>query len=130
MHNIEQVISTFFATNNRFQNNTFPKFSVVQDEGIFEVSYALAGYKKDEIEVEYEKLQIYSMLTVTGKQKDEDVSDTAVVHYNLISKKDFEHSIRFPYNTKIKTCKFEDGMLTVTIEMDEEVIKKNRVTIE
>lgn len=129
-YTIDRIINNFLTTNNSFSTSSFPKFNVIQEDNIFKVSYALAGYSKDDINVEYEKKQIYSILTVSSKVEHTEESENSVVHYHGISKQDFEHKIRFPYNTKVSSCKYNNGMLEVIIEMDEEEINKNTISIE
>ena len=91
----------------------------------YAIEVALAGFNKDDVEVEYED----NLLTVKTKQvkkaieKDE---DGEVIHRG-ISQRSFARSFTISDDVKINDAELKDGLLTITCEIIVPEAKKKRL---
>lgn len=104
-----------------------PSNIVVKEDGSMQFEFALAGYKKEDIEINFDenKIILSTVKDYKAPEKKEKEKELA----NNIKKPSFKYSYIVP-ETKFKfdgtTAKFEDGILTVVIPPIE---KKVRPTI-
>ena len=95
----------------------FPPYNIVKTgENTYDVELALAGFGKDDIEVEYKE----NILTVKSKPnkdpKDEGESyDEGVIHRG-ISKRMFTRSFTIANDVEVKGAELKDGLLKVSLE--------------
>jgi len=101
-----------------FRNGAnFPPYNIVKTgENTYDVELALAGFGKDDIEVEYKENQ----LTVKSKPNKEDVEqvdkyDNGVLHRG-ISKRFFSKSFTIANDVEVKGAELKDGLLKVSLE--------------
>jgi len=91
----------------------------------YAIEVALAGFNKDDVEVEYED----NLLTVKTKQvkkaveKDE---DGEVIHRG-ISQRSFARSFTISDDVKVNDAELKDGLLTITCEKIVPEAKKKRL---
>ena len=94
-------------------------------EYTYDIEVALAGFNKDDVEVEYED----NLLTVKTKQvkkaveKDE---DGEVIHRG-ISQRSFARSFTISDDVKVNDAELKDGLLTITCEKIVPEAKKKRL---
>ena len=98
----------------------FPPTRVLQDkkDGSLHFKFLLAGYNKDDIDLTFEK----DKLTVSAKEKHNDVKDNFKVIADGIKTPDFCYSYLVPekiFDKKKISAKMEDGVLRVYIPMKE-----------
>jgi len=91
----------------------FPKINVMDAGDFYEVEIAVAGYAKDEIELELKN----NMLFISGKKESEENSEDKKFLCREISYRSFKRGVRFvnkvdPDNIE---CAFKDGIVTLTI---------------
>lgn len=87
----------------------YPPYNIVKkDENSYVVEVALAGFKKDQIEVYTEN----GYLKINGTIKDKEKSQ---YHVKNIATRNFTLSLRMAENTTIGNISFEDGMLNIEI---------------
>ena len=104
----------FFVRNTM---SNFPPYNIVKTgENTYDVELALAGFNKDDIDVEYKENQ----LTVKSKPNKDDVEevdqyDNGVLHRG-ISKRFFSKSFTIANDVEVKGAELKDGLLKVSLE--------------
>ena len=91
----------------------YPPYNVIKrDDGHFLIEIAVAGFKKEDINLTLEK----GVLTITGKHKGgSDVRDYA---HRGISQRAFERSFTLIDTIKVVGADIVDGLLVVILEND------------
>ena len=95
--------------------SNFPPYNIVKTgKNTYNIELALAGFGKEDIEVQYED----NMLTVKSKQKDEksDAKDEDGVIHRGISKRWFSKAFTIADDVEVKGAELKDGLLTVAME--------------
>lgn len=95
--------------------SNFPPYNIVKTgKNTYNIELALAGFGKEDIEVQYED----NMLTVKSKQKDEKskAKDEDGVIHRGISKRWFSKSFTISDDVEIKGAELKDGLLKVSME--------------
>ena len=88
----------------------FPPYNIVKTgEYTYDVELALAGFSKDDIDVEYKD----NMLTVKSKEKAKDAD--GVLHRG-ISKRWLSKSFTIADDVEVKGAELKDGLLKVSME--------------
>ena len=90
----------------------------------YAIEVALAGFNKDDVEVEYED----NLLTVKTKQiKKTDQNDNGEVIHRGISQRSFARSFTIADDVKVNGAQLKDGLLTISCEKIIPEIKKKRL---
>ena len=90
----------------------FPPYNIVKTgEYTYDVELALAGFSKDDIDVEYKD----NMLTVKSKEKAKDNDVDGMLHRG-ISKRWFSKSFTIADDVEVKGAELKDGLLKVSME--------------
>jgi len=95
--------------------SNFPPYNIVKTgKNTYDVELALAGFSKDDIEVQYED----NMLTVKSKQKDEksESKDEEGVLHRGISKRWFSKAFTIADDVEVKGAELKDGLLKISME--------------
>lgn len=88
----------------------FPPFNIVKkDDTNFRIELALAGYKEEDLSIQYQE----SVLTITG-DKDNSVEDDYL--HRGISGRKFTRKFTLADDIIVKDAELSDGMLTVRLE--------------
>lgn len=106
---------------------SFPRYNIVSyenDEAVeFEITVALAGYKKEDIDVTFQadtvKSNRYNKLTISHEAKNklsDSLNETGTVHVRGIANREFSISFAAHEHDEVKSCKMEDGLLKVVLE--------------
>ena len=104
---------------NTLQNTTFeagrgqgyPPYNVIKrDDGHFLIEIAVAGFKKEDIDLTLEK----GVLTIAGQKQSG--TDTREYAHRGISQRAFERSFTLADTLKVVGADFVDGMLVVILE--------------
>ena len=91
----------------------YPPYNVIKrDDGHFLIEIAVAGFKKDDIDLTLEK----GVLTITGKHKGS--SNTRDYAHRGISQRAFERSFTLIDTIKVVGADIVDGLLVVILEND------------
>mgnify|MGYP005673198947 FL=1 len=97
--------NTMTATN-------FPPYNIVKTgEYTYDVELALAGFSKDDIDVEYKD----NMLTVKSKEKAKDDDVDGMLHRG-ISKRWFSKAFTIADDVEVKGAELKDGLLKISME--------------
>ena len=100
-HNFNQMTAT-----------NFPPYNIVKTgEYSYDVELALAGFSKDDIDVEYKD----NMLTVKSKEKAKDNDVDGMLHRG-ISKRWFSKAFTIADDVEVKGAELKDGLLKVSME--------------
>jgi len=97
-----------------FSAPTFPFYNIVkQGKNKYDIELALAGYSKDDIEVNLED----GVLTIKSKKEDksEEKEDGEVIHKG-IAKRYFSKSFTIADDVEVKGAELKDGLLKVSLE--------------
>ena len=105
-----------------------PKVDVVENETTFELFVALAGFKKEDIQVEVDE----NKLTISGERKwvkQED--DTKKYHLIESEYGSFSRTFTLPKNAKINAIEasYKDGILSLSIPKEEKENKKLQISV-
>jgi len=94
--------------------SNFPPYNIVKTgDNTYDVELALAGFSKDDIEVEYKE----NMLTVKSKKQEETKDeDGNVIQHRGISKRMFSKSFTIANDVEVKGAELKDGLLKVSME--------------
>ncbi|MDW3208631.1 MAG: Hsp20/alpha crystallin family protein [Reichenbachiella sp.] len=120
--------------NDRFFNNDVtvgksftPQVDISETEKAFELSFAIPGIKKNEINIDLNEGQ----LIVSGERKFEEKKEEKNFHSVETRYGSFSRSFHLPDNidaNKVE-AKYEDGLLNITIPKDEKKIQKKTIAI-
>ena len=93
----------------------FPPYNIVKTgENTYDVELALAGFNKNDIEVEYKE----NNLTVKSKKQDnaEEIDPDGNMIHRGISKRMFSRSFTVANDVEVKGAELKDGLLKVSLE--------------
>ena len=97
----------------RYSTN-YPPYNIKKvNDTDYRIEVALAGYDKDDIEVELKN----SALTVRNKTKEQTVDEkgNGVIHKG-ISTRQFERAFTISEDIKVKDAELKNGLLTIDLE--------------
>ena len=91
-------------------SSTFPHYNIIETDpsGKYKIQIALAGYKKENIEIKQED----SELRITGHRETESVNYI----YCGISARSVERKFMLQEDVKVIGASFEDGILNIMLE--------------
>ena len=106
-------------------NNNYPPYNVVKrDEDHYEIQIAVAGFRKEEIEITTENNE----LVVKGTRFEE--QDTAEYLHRGLAARDFERSWTLGQYLEIDSAEIKDGLLIVKLERHvPDALKPRRIDI-
>jgi len=108
--NIFDHFNDMFETSTSLQTN-YPPYDIVKhSDTLYDIQVALAGYSKDDIEVEVKE----NTLSIKSVKKEED--DKVEVLHRGISKRYFERSFTIADDVKVNSAELKDGLLIVSLE--------------
>ena len=100
-HNFNQMTAT-----------NFPPYNIVKTgDYTYDVELALAGFSKNDIDVEYKD----NMLTVKSKEKAKDDDVNGMLHRG-ISKRWFAKAFTIADDVEVKGAELKDGLLKISME--------------
>ena len=95
-------------------NSNYPPYNIHKiNENEYKIEVALAGYSKEDIELELKD----STLTVRNKQKEKIVNENTngMIHKG-ISTRQFERAFTISEDIKIKNAELKNGLLNIDLE--------------
>ena len=93
------------------QATGFPPFNIVKKTDTnFRIELALAGYKEEDLDIQYQE----SVLTITG-DKDKSTDDEGYLHRGISGRK-FTRKFTLADDIIVQDAELEDGMLTIRLE--------------
>ena len=92
----------------------YPPYNIVRTgDNTYDIELALAGFSKDDIDVEYENNVLTVKSIKTAEEKDE--QSNGVIHRG-ISKRMFTKSFTVADDVEVKGAELKDGLLRVSLE--------------
>ena len=117
--NVFDHFERMFDEDNFFRSPTmsnFPPYNIVKTgKNTYDIELALAGFGKDDIEVQYED----NMLSVKSKEKDdksESKDENGDILHRGISKRWFSKSFTIADDVEVKGAELKDGLLKISME--------------
>ena len=98
-----------------FSAPSFPYYNIVkQGKNKYDIELALAGYSKDDIEVNLEE----GVLTIKSKkeEKSEDKNSDGEILHKGIAKRYFSKAFTIADDVEVKGAELKDGLLRVALE--------------
>ena len=98
-----------------FSAPSFPYYNIVkQGKNKYDIELALAGYSKDDIEVNLEE----GVLTIKSKkeEKSEDKDSDGEILHKGIAKRYFSKAFTIADDVEVKGAELKDGLLKVSLE--------------
>lgn len=121
--NFNDIIDEFFNDTPRYRNSQFiPSVDISETDKEFEISAQLPGMKKEDIQIDLEN----GRLTIRGERKFQQEEKGKNFHRVESNYGSFSRSFYLPDTLKEDSikAKYEDGMLNITIEKNEEKVKR------
>ena len=106
-------------------NSNYPPYNIHKfNETDYKIEIALAGYSKDDIELELKE----NTLTVRNKSKEKVINENGngVIHKG-ISTRHFERSFTISEDIKVKNAELKNGLLNIDLERIIPEDKKSRL---
>ncbi|OUW73894.1 MAG: heat-shock protein [Pelagibacteraceae bacterium TMED216] len=105
--------------------SNYPPYNIRREgKDKYAIEVALAGFNKDDVEVEYED----NLLTVRTKhvKKSHEQKDDEIIHRG-ISQRSFARSFTIADDVKVNGAQLKDGLLTISCEKIIPEIKKKKL---
>ena len=124
-----EMLDTFFdnavSPSQALQNRSFqPRVDISEHDSSFEISVALPGLKKDDVNIELED----NVLTISGEREYKNEEGDKDKKYHLVetSYGSFTRSFTLPRNIDRESisANMEDGILKVNIAKSEEAVSR------
>ena len=121
--NFSDILDEFFNESLNYRKDSFmPSVDISETENEFEVSVALPGMKKEDINVDLEN----GRLSISGERKFENEENGKNFHRVESSFGSFNRSFQLPDTIDEDSieAKYNNGVLNITIAKSEEKVKK------
>ena len=108
-------------------NSNYPPYNIHRlNDTDYKIEIALAGYSKDDIELELKE----NTLTVRNKAKEKVINENGngVIHKG-ISTRQFERSFTISEDIKVKNAELKNGLLNIDLERIIPEEKKSRLIL-
>ena len=107
----DRVMNEFF-NEPEFANVTgYPPYNISRDDDdVYEINLALAGFRRDDIDIELED----GTLKITGKSEVLDQDGREYLHKG-IAERNFVRTFKLAEYVEVQSAKLEDGILRVTL---------------
>ena len=108
-------------------NSNYPPYNIHRlNDTDYKIEIALAGYSKDDIELELKE----NTLTVRNKAKEKVINENGngVIHKG-ISTRQFERSFTISEDIKVKNAELKNGLLNIDLERIIPEEKKSRLIV-
>lgn len=107
----DRVMNEFF-NEPAFANVTgYPPYNISRDDDdVYEITLALAGFRRDDIDIELED----GTLKITGKSEVLDQDGREYLHKG-IAERNFVRTFKLAEYVEVQSAKLEDGILRVTL---------------
>ena len=107
----DHLLSTLQEFDEFSKPASYPPYNIVKfDDDNYQIQIAVAGFDKDEIEIDYRN----NKLTVNGAIKTE-TTDVEYLHHGLASR-DFSHSFKLSDIVVVRSADINNGVLKIDLE--------------
>ena len=109
-------------------NNNYPPYNIRKiNETHWAVDIALAGFSKEDIQVEHKPDENSLVIKSVMSKEEKDVEDNDGILHRGISKRQFTRSFSIADDVLVKSAKLENGMLSVELERIIPEVKKPKI---
>ena len=121
---IDKVWNSLFDGSEWYYSSTaYPPYNIIQDGENFTLEFAMAGFSKEEIEVELEqhprkilKIRTKDLTNETdGDTVDKDSEKKEIFVHRGIAKRKFEQKFLLRDDAEVDEVKMKDGVLTIKL---------------
>lgn len=104
---------------------SYPPYNIeLVDESAYKIVMAVAGFQRDELEIETE----HQALRVTGRKVKKEQENTYL--HRGIATRDFEHKFQLADHVKVTGAQLENGLLTIALVREiPEALKPRKIEI-
>ncbi|MFQ6333922.1 Hsp20 family protein [Methylophilus sp. 3sh_L] len=104
---------------------SYPPYNIeLVDENAYKIVMAVAGFQRDELEIETE----HQALRVTGRKAKKEQESTYL--HRGIATRDFEHKFQLADHVKVTGAQLENGLLTIALVREiPEALKPRKIEI-
>lgn len=107
----DQLVNDFFNEPSFVNTSGYPPYNISKDnDDVYEITLALAGFKKTDIEIELED----GNLKITGKSEVLDSDDREYLHKG-IAERNFVRTFKLAEYVEVQSAKLEDGILRIAL---------------
>jgi molecular chaperone IbpA len=107
----DQLVNEFFNEPSFVNTSGYPPYNISKDaEDVYEITLAIAGFKKADIDIELED----GTLKITGKSEVLDSDNREWLHKG-IAERNFVRTFKLAEYVEVKNAKLEDGILRISL---------------
>jgi molecular chaperone IbpA len=107
----DQMVNEFFNAGTLDNTSGYPPYNISKDaDDVYEITLAVAGFKKSDIEIELED----GTLKITGNSAVLDSTEKEYLHKG-IAERNFIRTFKLAEYVEVKDAKLEDGILRVSL---------------
>ena len=107
----DQLVNEFFNEPSFVNTSGYPPYNISKDaEDVYEITLAVAGFKKVDIDIELED----GTLKITGKSEVLDSDNREWLHKG-IAERNFVRTFKLAEYVEVKDAKLEDGILRISL---------------
>ena len=107
----DQLVNEFFNDTSFVNTSGYPPYNISKDkDDIYGITLAVAGFKKEDIDIELED----GTLKITGKSEVLDSSEKEYLHKG-IAERNFVRTFKLAEYVEVKSAKLVDGILRVSL---------------
>lgn len=110
---LEEVNKALYSTE---KTSHFPPFNLLKVEDGYVIEMALAGFKKEDIQIEHDKKN--NTLKISGSVNKTSGPDGEIIHLGIASRQ-FSRLFTVAENLEVESAKMENGILTVKLRQIE-----------
>lgn len=108
---LDRLLSTFEEFDNTFKPQTYPPYNLVKEDDFnWTIEIAIAGFKREEIDITFENGKLF----VSGSSVVEQ-PEKQYVHHG-IAKRNFNHRFILAETVVVKSAEIVDGLLVIKLE--------------
>ena len=122
----DQMVNEFFNAGTLDNTSGYPPYNIRKDaDNVYEITLAVAGFKKTDIEIELED----GTLKIVGNSAVLDSTEKEYLHKG-IAERNFIRTFKLAEYVEVKDAKLEDGILRVSLFRNvPEALKPQKISI-
>ncbi len=107
----DQLVNEFFNEPSFVNTSGYPPYNISKDDAdVYEITLAVAGFKKSDIDIELED----GTLKITGKSEVLDSDNREWLHKG-IAERNFVRTFKLAEYVEVQSAKLEDGILRISL---------------
>jgi len=107
----DQLVNEFFNEPSFVNTSGYPPYNISKDDAdVYEITLAVAGFKKADIDIELED----GTLKITGKSEVLDSDNREWLHKG-IAERNFVRTFKLAEYVEVQSAKLEDGILRISL---------------